>query len=48
MQTGPQIAQVATMVGDPARANVLTALMDGHRECRRQPDYGRACHIGWL
>lgn len=29
MQTGPHIAQIAALVGDPARANVLMALMDG-------------------
>jgi DNA-binding transcriptional ArsR family regulator len=28
MDTGPKIAQVAALVGDPARANMLTALMD--------------------
>jgi DNA-binding transcriptional ArsR family regulator len=29
MDTGLKIAQVAALVGDPARANMLTALMDG-------------------
>ncbi len=29
METGPQIAQIAALVGDPARANILSALMDG-------------------
>jgi DNA-binding transcriptional ArsR family regulator len=29
MDTGPKIAQVAAVVGDPARANMLAALMDG-------------------
>jgi DNA-binding transcriptional ArsR family regulator len=29
MKDGPIIAQVASLVGDPARANMLTALMDG-------------------
>jgi DNA-binding transcriptional ArsR family regulator len=29
MDTGPKIAQVAALVGDPARANMLAALMDG-------------------
>ena len=29
MQTGPKIADVAALVGDPARANMLSALMDG-------------------
>ncbi|MGO4687714.1 ArsR/SmtB family transcription factor [Brevundimonas sp. 2YAF1] len=29
MKDGPLIAQVAALVGDPARANMLTALMDG-------------------
>ncbi|MDQ0467373.1 ArsR/SmtB family transcription factor [Labrys wisconsinensis] len=29
MQTGPKIAEVAALVGDPARANMLGALMDG-------------------
>ncbi|MBV9812470.1 MAG: helix-turn-helix transcriptional regulator, partial [Acetobacteraceae bacterium] len=29
MDTGPKIAQVAALVGDPARANMLAALADG-------------------
>ena len=29
MKDGPMIANVATLLGDPARANMLTALMDG-------------------
>ena len=29
MKDGPTIASVATLLGDPARANMLTALMDG-------------------
>lgn len=29
MKEGPVIASVATLLGDPARANILTALMDG-------------------
>jgi DNA-binding transcriptional ArsR family regulator len=29
MKDGPVIASVATLLGDPARANILTALMDG-------------------
>lgn len=29
METGPHIAQVAALVGDPARANMLCALLDG-------------------
>lgn len=29
MTDGPLIAQVAALIGDPARANILTALMDG-------------------
>lgn len=29
MDTGPKIAHIATLVGDPARANMLSALMDG-------------------
>lgn len=29
MDIGPNIAQVASLVGDPARANMLSALMDG-------------------
>ena len=29
MDTGPKIAQVAAFVGDPARASMLSALMDG-------------------
>lgn len=29
MNAGPNIAEVAALIGDPARANILTALMDG-------------------
>ena len=29
MKSGPDIALVASLVGDPARANMLTALMNG-------------------
>jgi DNA-binding transcriptional ArsR family regulator len=29
MKTGPDIALIGSLVGDPARANMLTALMDG-------------------
>ncbi|MBC7167897.1 metalloregulator ArsR/SmtB family transcription factor, partial [Phenylobacterium sp.] len=29
MQDGPVIARTAALLGDPARANMLTALMDG-------------------
>ena len=29
MDTGPRIAQVASLVGDPARANMLACLVDG-------------------
>ena len=29
MQTGPHIAEIAALVGDPARANILSALLDG-------------------
>lgn len=29
MKAGPDIAVVASLLGDPARANILTALMDG-------------------
>jgi len=29
MQTGPHIAEIAALVGDPARANILSALSDG-------------------
>lgn len=29
MRDGPDIARIASLVGDPARANMLTALMDG-------------------
>lgn len=29
MREGPNIARIASLVGDPARANMLTALMDG-------------------
>lgn len=30
MKEGPDIAQTAALIGDPARANMLLALMDGH------------------
>ena len=30
MKDGPVIASVAALIGDPARANILAALMDGH------------------
>lgn len=29
MKEGPDISQVAALIGDPARSNILTALMDG-------------------
>ena len=29
MKSGPDIAMVAALVGDPARSNMLTALMSG-------------------
>src|SRR5437764_4942957 len=29
MHDGPVIASIAALIGDPARANMLTALMDG-------------------
>lgn len=29
MKDGPDIARIAALIGDPARANMLTALMDG-------------------
>ena len=29
MREGPDISQIAALIGDPARANMLTALMDG-------------------
>ena len=29
MKEGPVISSVASLIGDPARANILTALMDG-------------------
>ena len=29
MQEGPDISRLAALIGDPARANMLTALMDG-------------------
>src|SRR5437763_16653686 len=29
MKAGPDIAMIASLVGDPARANILTALMTG-------------------
>ncbi|MBP6678631.1 MAG: winged helix-turn-helix transcriptional regulator, partial [Paracoccus sp.] len=30
MKDGPDIARIAALIGDPARANMLTALMGGH------------------
>ena len=34
----PMLAEVAQMVADPGRANILSTLMDGHTEaaCRRE------------
>ena len=29
MKDGPDIARIAALIGDPARANMLTALMSG-------------------
>lgn len=29
MKEGPDIARIAALIGDPARANMLTALMSG-------------------
>ena len=29
MSTGPLIAEIAALAGDPARANILCALLDG-------------------
>ncbi|HEX7969513.1 MAG TPA: helix-turn-helix domain-containing protein, partial [Stellaceae bacterium] len=29
MSEAPQLAEIAALVGDPARANMLSALMDG-------------------
>ena len=29
MKEGPDISHIAALIGDPARANILTALMDG-------------------
>ena len=29
MKDGPDIARIASLIGDPARANMLTALMAG-------------------
>ena len=29
MKEGPDIAQIGALIGDPARANMLAALMDG-------------------
>ena len=29
MREGPDVARIASLVGDPARANMLSALMDG-------------------
>lgn len=29
MREGPDISRIASLIGDPARANILTALMDG-------------------
>ena len=29
MREGPYIAEIAALIGDPARTNMLTALMDG-------------------
>lgn len=42
MDTGPKIAQIASLAGDPARANMLACLMDG----RALTAYELACVAG--
>src|SRR5579863_7195356 len=39
MTTGPYIAEIAALVGDPARANMLSALMDGRALCAGELAY---------
>ena len=34
MKVGPDIATVAALLGDPARANMLTALLAGQAEAK--------------
>ena len=36
MIAGPRIAAIAALIGDPARANMLTALMDGRSLTARE------------
>jgi len=37
MDIGPKIAQIASLVGDPARANMLACLMDGRALTASKP-----------
>ncbi|KNG94344.1 ArsR/SmtB family transcription factor [Pseudaestuariivita atlantica] len=55
MKDGPDIARIATLIGDPARANILTALMTGKaltaRELAREAGVGASTtstHLGRL
>ncbi|HEV2099960.1 MAG TPA: metalloregulator ArsR/SmtB family transcription factor [Stellaceae bacterium] len=43
MTNGPYIAEIATLVGDPARANMLSALMDGREASAGELAY--AAHV---
>ncbi len=48
MKEGPNITAIATLIGDPARANMLTALGQGRRPlCRARLDWSeRRNHLG--
>src|SRR5436190_12003357 len=47
MITGPVIAEIAALVGDPARATMVSALLDGFGASRWPwPDGDRACLCG--
>ena len=60
MKEGPDIAAIAALIGDPARANMLTALMDGRAltaselaeapasPCRRRARIWPSCEAGLL
>ena len=43
MSNAPQIAEVAALVGDPARANMLCALLGGRAPTATELAYAAAC-----
>ena len=49
MREGPDIARIAALIGDPARANILTALLSGKAltasELAREAGFRAASHF---